>query len=265
MPDHIPTEKQSLIGIAPIAKVRKTELRFNAVVELFTRLGNPWLSIDDICKDLGEKQPAIRTMMVQYKGAFKTMQTAATKWGGRLLYCMSPHITALPQPSKPEQKTRAKVPKAPSHSEGQGFKLPPGIDHAEMIPRDLAAMIGVAVATHLVWGNWEAAHEVLRHNQANFEALQKTPAPTPEEILDTPVANLGLPMRTSNALEEHGILTLKNLLHCRQEDLMEIPNFRYVTVNEILRVAYIWRDAYDRAVMFGRAPAPDLRLMSDVG
>lgn len=106
---------------------------------------------------------------------------------------------------------------------------------------------------------------MLRQNKENFETLQKTPAPTPEEILATPIAGLGLPLRTANGLEQAGILTLKNLLYCRQEDLLNIPNFSYVTVNEILRVAYIWRDAYDRVVMFGRAATPDLGAMSDAG
>lgn len=45
------------------------------------------------------------------------------------------------------------------------------------------------------------------------------------EVLELPVAQLNLPVRTVNFLEDDGVLLVKDLLNCTRERLLGIPNF----------------------------------------
>ena len=53
--------------------------------------------------------------------------------------------------------------------------------------------------------------------------------------LEMSTAEIGLPVRTTNCLEERGIFTLNDLLHCTREDLLSISNFGEKTLEEVYR------------------------------
>ena len=46
-------------------------------------------------------------------------------------------------------------------------------------------------------------------------------------------AEIGLSVRTTNCLEEKGIFTVKDLLHCTRDDLLSISNFGEKTLEEV--------------------------------
>jgi len=51
--------------------------------------------------------------------------------------------------------------------------------------------------------------------------------------LDMSTAEIGLTVRTTNCLEERGIFTVRDLLHCTREDLLSISNFGEKTLEEV--------------------------------
>ena len=51
--------------------------------------------------------------------------------------------------------------------------------------------------------------------------------------LEMSTAEIGLSVRTTNCLEERGIFTVKDLLHCQREDLLGISNFGEKTLEEV--------------------------------
>jgi len=51
--------------------------------------------------------------------------------------------------------------------------------------------------------------------------------------LDMSTAEIGLSVRTTNCLEERGIFTVNDLLHCTREDLLSISNFGEKTLEEV--------------------------------
>ena len=53
------------------------------------------------------------------------------------------------------------------------------------------------------------------------------------ERLEMSTAEIGLTVRTTNCLEERGIFTVKDLLHCTREDLLSISNFGEKTLEEV--------------------------------
>ena len=53
------------------------------------------------------------------------------------------------------------------------------------------------------------------------------------ERLDMSTAEIGLSVRTTNCLEERGIFTVGDLLHCTREDLLSISNFGEKTLEEV--------------------------------
>ncbi len=53
------------------------------------------------------------------------------------------------------------------------------------------------------------------------------------ERLEMSTAEIGLAVRTTNCLEEKGILTVNDLLHCQPEDLLSISNFGEKTLEEV--------------------------------
>jgi DNA-directed RNA polymerase subunit alpha len=48
-------------------------------------------------------------------------------------------------------------------------------------------------------------------------------------------AEIGLAVRTTNCLEEKGIFTVDDLLHCKREDLLSISNFGEKTLEEVYK------------------------------
>ena len=56
-----------------------------------------------------------------------------------------------------------------------------------------------------------------------------------EEKLEMSIAEIGLSVRTTNCLEDHGILTVRDLLQRRPKDLLAIPNFGEKTLEEVYK------------------------------
>ncbi len=54
-----------------------------------------------------------------------------------------------------------------------------------------------------------------------------------QERLEMSTAEIGLAVRTTNCLEERGIFTVDDLLHCTREDLLSISNFGDKTLDEV--------------------------------
>ncbi len=68
--------------------------------------------------------------------------------------------------------------------------------------------------------------------------------------LEMSTAEIGLSVRTTNCLEERGIFTVNDLLHCTPTDLLGISNFGEKTLEEVydaLAEIGFRRDAYRMA------------------
>ena len=55
------------------------------------------------------------------------------------------------------------------------------------------------------------------------------------EKLEMSTAEIGLSVRTTNCLEERGVFTVNDLLHCTREDLLAIANFGEKTLEEVYK------------------------------
>lgn len=53
--------------------------------------------------------------------------------------------------------------------------------------------------------------------------------------LEMSTAEIGLTVRTTNCLEERGIFTVNDLLHCTRDDLLAISNFGEKTLDEVYK------------------------------
>jgi DNA-directed RNA polymerase subunit alpha len=53
--------------------------------------------------------------------------------------------------------------------------------------------------------------------------------------LEMSTAEIGLTVRTTNCLEERGIFTVNDLLHCTRDDLLSISNFGEKTLEEVYK------------------------------
>ncbi len=56
-----------------------------------------------------------------------------------------------------------------------------------------------------------------------------------QDRLEMSTAEIGLAVRTTNCLEERGIFTVNDLLHCTREDLLSISNFGEKTLDEVYK------------------------------
>jgi len=67
--------------------------------------------------------------------------------------------------------------------------------------------------------------------------LEHSPLSTGEisEKLGMSPAEIGLSVRTTNCLEDRGIFTVEDLLHCTREDLLSISNFGEKTLEEVYK------------------------------
>ena len=54
-----------------------------------------------------------------------------------------------------------------------------------------------------------------------------------QQHLEMSTAEIGLSVRTTNCLEERGIFTVKDLLHCTRAELLNISNFGEKTLEEV--------------------------------
>ena len=60
-----------------------------------------------------------------------------------------------------------------------------------------------------------------------------------KERLEMSTAEIGLAVRTTNCLEERGVFTVNDLLHCTREDLLSISNFGEKTLEEVYKALVI--------------------------
>jgi DNA-directed RNA polymerase subunit alpha len=58
---------------------------------------------------------------------------------------------------------------------------------------------------------------------------------TLESRLQMSTAEIGLSVRTTNCLEEKGVFTVNDLLHCTKSDLLSISNFGEKTLEEVYK------------------------------
>jgi DNA-directed RNA polymerase subunit alpha len=56
-----------------------------------------------------------------------------------------------------------------------------------------------------------------------------------KDKLEMSTAEIGLAVRTTNCLEEKGVFTVDDLLHCTREDLLSISNFGEKTLEEVYK------------------------------
>ncbi len=87
--------------------------------------------------------------------------------------------------------------------------------------------------------------------------------------LELSVAEIGLPVRTTNCLEERGIFTVAQLVASRPEDLLKIANFGEKTLEEVYlaleRLGFFRRSRLPRLVSRNRSVpfAPELSKEKD--
>jgi DNA-directed RNA polymerase subunit alpha len=67
-----------------------------------------------------------------------------------------------------------------------------------------------------------------------LEALRNPQADLVER-LQMSTAEIGLSVRTTNCLEERGIFSVNDLLHCTRDDLLSISNFGEKTLEEVYK------------------------------
>ncbi len=56
-----------------------------------------------------------------------------------------------------------------------------------------------------------------------------------EKKLQLSTSEMGLPVRTTNCLDEQGITTIGDLLRCTREELLAVPNFGEKTLEEVYK------------------------------
>jgi DNA-directed RNA polymerase subunit alpha len=76
-----------------------------------------------------------------------------------------------------------------------------------------------------------------------------------QQRLEMSTAEIGLSVRTTNCLEEKGIFTVEDLLHCTPEDLLSISNFGQKTLEEVYK-------ALEGIGFYRKQRKPDLALVN---
>ncbi len=78
-------------------------------------------------------------------------------------------------------------------------------------------------------------------------------------------AEIGLSVRTTNCLDEHGISTVEELLNCHRADLLAIPNFGEKTLEEVYvaleKIGFLRKSKKDQ--MKSSAPEESQNLQND--
>ncbi len=83
-----------------------------------------------------------------------------------------------------------------------------------------------------------------------------------QDRLEMSTAEIGLAVRTTNCLEEKGVFTVNDLLHCTREDLLTISNFGEKTLEEVyksLESVGFYRPGRKPAEVAQEQPAPTRR------
>jgi DNA-directed RNA polymerase subunit alpha len=83
-------------------------------------------------------------------------------------------------------------------------------------------------------GSLLPGREPMSRTRIPLEALRNPQADLVER-LQMSTAEIGLSVRTTNCLEERGIFTVNDLLHCTRDDLLSISNFGEKTLEEVYK------------------------------
>lgn len=94
-------------------------------------------------------------------------------------------------------------------------------------PDDATALIGQRIAIHLAASQYESCREILEFAIAERTAPTKpTKFPkAPPELINVPLAELGISLRCLNFLEAGGYHTVGEVAQANPEELLEIENF----------------------------------------
>ena len=111
--------------------------------------------------------------------------------------------------------------------------------------RERGNRVGIAVAYHMAAHRYEAARATIDRAERQYlrEVTKKTRSSRP---LDAHLAEVGLPVRTVNALEESGIFTVEDAMAATDAELLDIANVGAKCVAEIRAACETW---------LGRRPA----------
>jgi DNA-directed RNA polymerase subunit alpha len=78
------------------------------------------------------------------------------------------------------------------------------------------------------------------------------------EKLEMSTAEIGLTVRTTNCLEERGIFTVNDLLHCTRDELLSISNFGEKTLEEVYKslegIGFYRRENPESSAVAARLP-----------
>jgi DNA-directed RNA polymerase subunit alpha len=105
----------------------------------------------------------------------------------------------------------------------------------------------------------------MRHPEPSRQPspLPKISDPRINQQLQLSTAEIGLPLRVVNYLQQRQLFTVNDLLHCRREELLRIPNFAGKTLEQVYRC--LARLGFSRRSEHGKPPPrhPGERLDSD--
>jgi DNA-directed RNA polymerase subunit alpha len=109
-------------------------------------------------------------------------------------------------------------------------------------------MIRTPLESWYIFGEVQAAESLQLPTHSNFhsprEGTRMTRIPLNrayessvdmKDKLEMSCAEIGLAVRTTNCLEERGVFTVDDLLHCTREDLLSISNFGEKTLEEVYK------------------------------
>lgn len=100
---------------------------------------------------------------------------------------------------------------------------------------EAAAKLGRTVAVLAATGRWDQARGVIAEAQAAAIRAARGPRkPSLRDLVELPLADLGLPLRTTNLLERNGVLLLRELLALPLEELLRIHELGPTTAYDLL-------------------------------
>lgn len=268
-----PNVNEAGIGLyRPFAGKRLEDERFEAIRAWFVARDNQWAYIEDLAAGVGRTVNQVRTTLAIYTSMIKRcyVRGLASPKGRKGCYCLKD----LPTHPPPVVFTRAlsekgqpTVEASGAQSDNNGRRTYEVINqsgnkgssghhepHAMAMDAELARQVGCKVAVHLVMGNLDKALEVINHHWQ--QTTRPKAAMTAAELLEMPVAEMGLSVIVINALEKEGLLFFEQLKNKLPQDLIRIDNFGPMSVNKVMAAIMLWREQYEEAVLVESGQTP---------
>lgn len=110
-------------------------------------------------------------------------------------------------------------------------------------PDEIAARLAGQVAVHLRAGRWGMAHATLIAGESEVRQLLRQPsneAMSIAERLELPVCELCVGLRTHNALEEQGMVTVGDVVKAWPDCVLDVANVGHVTRTAIAKALFDW-------------------------